>query len=223
MITQDLRSVPSDLKGYYCFEYKYTSEHHEYESHYQKFEKDLHDKIGHFFENPGVSDNPVSDFIGHRNAFLDERFEREKAEMIFLMENLFKIVERNYHLCEMLLKAKTEQDYEFDEILLFDFFPFDLLLTRFINTRWELLPMTMLESVHEALETFRSLFLPIHQGWNVLRINPSSEANHNFLDLVEAVVQNKQEGMEKLSEEVLGELRKLSYTITYTPKHSKKD
>ena len=136
------------------------------------------------------------------------------------MENFFKVVDENFQNCETLLKIKNEKDYVLDQLLVFDFFPFELLLTRFINTRWELLPMAMLETIHEALHSYRNFFLPIHQGWHILRINPTSEANHNFFQLVEAAAQSRQEEIKKIGEDVLAELRKVSYTITYSPKSS---
>jgi len=221
MITQDLNAVPSDLKSYYCFAYKYASEHHEYESHYKKFEEELHRKMAHFFENPGISDNPVSDFIGHKNAFLEERFQREKSELTFLMETFFNVVDRNFTLCEELLKLSSggaPSGEETGEIMVFDFFPFDLLLTRFVNTRWEMMPVALLENIYNALDTYRRLFLPIHQGWQILRINPDSPVGRGFFALVEATTRARQEDFEKLRQEALLACKNLSYTISYESK-----
>src|SRR6266446_5368729 len=44
LITQELRSLPSDLKGYYAFEYAYSDKAHEYEIAYNRFEKEMHEK-----------------------------------------------------------------------------------------------------------------------------------------------------------------------------------
>jgi hypothetical protein len=195
---------------------------YEYSERYQRFEQELHEKLAHFFENPGISDNPVSDFIGHKNAFFEERFEREKTEMIWLMETLFKVVRVNFSLCRNLLKLRksVEPEAENENIgsLVFDFFPFDLLLTRFINTRWELLPMSMLDMVDNAIQNHRVLFLPVHQAWEAVRINPSQEACDLAFNLAEAALETEQADVESLENDVLVALKNLSYTVTYSPK-----
>src|ERR1039458_6311781 len=63
IITQEFSALPSDLRGYYAFEYSYSEKDYEYESFYDAFEKKLR---GLFHSMDGIddfSDSPVSDFL----------------------------------------------------------------------------------------------------------------------------------------------------------------
>jgi hypothetical protein len=84
MITQDMTAVPTDLRGYYTFQYRYASEHHEYEKCFGDFERQLHEKMSYIFENLSPSDNPVSDFLGHTNEYLRQTFDQERNDLVFL-------------------------------------------------------------------------------------------------------------------------------------------
>ena len=75
--------------------------------------------------------------------------------------------------------------------MILDFFPFDLLFSRFVNTRFELLPLEFIQNMTHFLQTVRLQFLPIHQGWQILRTNPGSPANRTFFKLAEAVLRQR--------------------------------
>jgi hypothetical protein len=218
MVSQDLGAVPSDLKSYYCFQYSYSSEHHLFEALFAKFKEQLHEKMRHFFQNEGVSDNPVTDFLGHRNAYLEERFEREKSELEFLVENVRKLTAHQYKLCEELRSLAKDQDREPAVSLVFDFYPFDLLLSRVVNTRWELLPYSTVQEFVNFVQMIRLTFLPVHQGWQILRINPTSEANADFFNLIEAVLADRVENETELMSEIAAAVREMTYSVTHSPK-----
>jgi hypothetical protein len=220
MITQDLASVPSDLRGYYTFPYQYTSEHHEYDHHYAEFEKQLHEKISYIFDNVNPSDNPVSDFLGQPNEYLRHAFEQEKDELVFLTGILSDVVSHNYNLCETLLKmAKPPHEMPEDGVaLIFDFYPFDLLLSRIVNTRWQFIPMQTVQDLNQLLNQIRLLFLPVHQGWQILRINPTSEATAGFFELVEEVVGTRLKNEDELLDGLIAEAKKLDFKVTFTPR-----
>ena len=219
MITQDLAGVPSDLKGYYTFQYRYSSEHHEYDRYYQEFERDLHEKMQYIFDNLNPSDNPVSDFLGRPNEHLRQSFEEEKNELVFIAELFRQVARRNFDLCVALQKlAKTEEAPEDGPALIFDFFPFDLLLSRLVNTRWHVMPMQILQSLNDALHSIRLLFLPVHQGWEIMCINPTSEANRHFFDLVDAVVESRAKNEDELLGAIVEATKKLDFSVSYKPR-----
>lgn len=220
MITQDLASVPSDLRGYYTFPYHYTSEHHEYDRHYSEFESQLHEKISYIFDNLNPSDNPVSDFLGQPNEYLRQTFEQERDEIVSLAVLFRDVVSHNYKLCESLLKMmKPPHEMPEDGVaIIFDFYPFDLLLSRIVNTRWQLIPMQTVQDLNNLVNGLRQLFLPIHQGWQILRINPTSEANEGFLELLEEVVATKNKSDDSLLEQLIEEAKKLDFKVTFTPR-----
>lgn len=218
MVTQDLGSVPSDLRGYYTFQYRYTSEHHEYEQSYADFERQLHEKIAYIFDNLNPSDNPVSDFLGHTNEYLRQTFEYERNELVLIAELFRDTVRHHFDLCETLLKTAETGDFPEDGVMLvFDFYPFDLLLSRLVNTRWQLVPMQMLQQFNGAVQTIRRMFLPVYQDWLIFRINPASEMNTSFLDILKAAVGTRAD-YDGMLDGIIEELRKLSYTITFTPR-----
>ena len=61
--TQHLSALPSDLSGYYAFEYTYSEKDFEYDALYAQFENELHAKIRSLEETDNLSDSPVSDFL----------------------------------------------------------------------------------------------------------------------------------------------------------------
>jgi hypothetical protein len=214
-----LASVSSDLRGYYTFQYHYTSEHHEYHRLYAEFERQLHEKISYIFENLNPSDNPVSDFLGHPNDYLRQHFDQERDELVLLAGLFRDVVMHNYELCETILKlAETGKHPEDGPALIFDFFPFDLLLSRLVNTRWRLMPMQTIQKFNEAVQEIRRMFLPVHQVWHILRINPTSEANVDFLDLVRAVIASRRENEKELLEAVVDGVEKTDFSISFTPR-----
>lgn len=219
IITQDLDAIPSDLRSYYCFQYDYTKAHPEYERRYKAFEEELHKKIKHFFDELFPSDNPVSDFLGYKHAFLEDRFRAEKLQLEILFKMCQSVVKENYAICEDLnrmanhLKSGNVEEFEFKQTPILDFFPFDLCLSRFLNTNWDLLPSDSLENVGFFLHTMRMKFLPIHQAWQRLQINPSSEANQGFFELVSAVLEDRSE-FEQAIDALLSAIPEIEISMT---------
>ncbi len=87
MLTQDIASLPADLKSYVAFEYKYPEESDAFDEYYPLFKKKLHKAVDEYLEDykKGEYDNPVRDFIGSRNIFQDEQRIKEVKSNIKLM------------------------------------------------------------------------------------------------------------------------------------------
>ncbi len=87
MLTQDINSLPADLKSYVAFEYKYHEESDAFDEYYPQFKKKLHKAIDEYLEDypKGEYDNPVRDFIGSRNIFHDEQRIKEVKGNIKVM------------------------------------------------------------------------------------------------------------------------------------------
>jgi hypothetical protein len=219
IITQDWKSVPSDLRAYYAFRYDYTVEHHLYDVSFASFEKQMHEKLSSIFRRLNPSDNPVSDFLGHQSDYIEYRFQEEKREIVFLIHLFRDIIQHELSLCESLLYLKKHGKLKRGgPALLMDFYPFDLLLGRLVNTRWHHIPMDLLEQLNNLIHQTRRSFLPIHQGWHILRINPTSEANKDFFDLVEAVLLNKGNDYRRAVNEIVNTLENLRFEINFTPR-----
>lgn len=92
MLTQNIDSLPADLKSYVAFEYKYPEESDAFDEYYPLFKKQLHKAIDEYLKDyeKGEYDNPVRDFIGSRNIFQDEQRIKEVKGNIKLMGIVFK-------------------------------------------------------------------------------------------------------------------------------------
>jgi len=88
MLTQDIASLPADLKSYVAFEYKYPEESDAFDEYYPLFKKKLHKAVDEYLDDykKGEYDNPVRDFIGSRNIFQDEQRIKEVKGNIKLMD-----------------------------------------------------------------------------------------------------------------------------------------
>ena len=88
MLTQDINSLPADLKSYVAFDYKYPEEAEAFDEYYPKFKKSLHKAINEYLldHKEGEYDNPVRDFIGSRQVFRDEiRIKEIEGNLEFLV------------------------------------------------------------------------------------------------------------------------------------------
>ena len=101
IISQDFNALPTDLKSYYCFEYKYTSNSFEYKDFYKKFENKIHKHIDSIIKSNFDGDNPVSDFLELEKY---EKFETEEVEKIELFDNDAVFIGSYY---SELVKVKT--------------------------------------------------------------------------------------------------------------------
>lgn len=87
MLTQDINSLPADLKSYVAFDYAYHEKSDVFDDYYPEFEKKLHIAIDEYLDDheKGEYDNPVRDFIGVRNIFRNEQRIKEVEGNIKLM------------------------------------------------------------------------------------------------------------------------------------------
>ncbi|MCH7558226.1 MAG: hypothetical protein IIB56_12335 [Planctomycetes bacterium] len=106
MLTQDIASLPADLKSYVAFEYKYPEESVAFDEYYPLFKKKLHKAVDEYLEDyeKGEYDNPVRDFIGSRNIFQDEQRIKEVKGNIKLMD----IIQNEYLTNVIGLSSKIE-------------------------------------------------------------------------------------------------------------------
>lgn len=86
--------------------------------------------------------------------------------------------------------------------------------------------MQTVQSFSELIQRIRQVFLPVHQGWHVLRINPTSEANGDFLELVEAVLKTRKENEHELLEGLIQGCKEIDFSVSFKPRaetiHAKK-
>jgi hypothetical protein len=101
IITQDISALPSDLRSYYCFEYKYSDRAHLYEESFSAFKSELHEKMRHVIDGRFSSDNPVSDFVGYSRYSKTLQYERARETIIRL-------------LCFLVSECQISNDYLVD-------------------------------------------------------------------------------------------------------------
>ena len=84
LLTQDISSLPADLKNYIAFEYKYP-DISEASDYYRIFEEQMHKSIDEFVIDVDKPDNPVKDFLGIKNIIKDEQRKKDILTNIGLM------------------------------------------------------------------------------------------------------------------------------------------
>ena len=104
LVTQNKKSLPSDLQTYIALEYEYPEEPHKIDNAYKKFERELHEAIKESLGNGDNPDNPVTDFLGIKQVFKDE----EKIKKLESVLNLYRTVRFDFlnALCKIFLRLK---------------------------------------------------------------------------------------------------------------------
>jgi hypothetical protein len=166
-ITQDIRSVPSDLKSYYTFEYQYSDKTHEYEDAYKRFEKSLHEKIDGFGTGDVLSDSPVSDFLGFRAEIEERKLEIEKIKMKRLLIECGRAFEHNYKVCENMFKLLTKgAQLPFEDIPIIDLLPIDAALHAVLSSTSEIFPEQTNELLRTTINIHRKILLNTKLFWD---------------------------------------------------------
>jgi hypothetical protein len=148
MITQDLSALPSDLHGYYAFQYEYSDKAHEEEVYFRAFEKELHEKMQFIESAEDISDSPVSDFLGVRDKLMEKSLEQDQDELIFILTELRKECYRNFDVAGTLEKVFAGENANFPEgVPLIDLFLVEVLYTRLVSYSWKAIPKESLTLV----------------------------------------------------------------------------
>ncbi len=190
IITQHLSALPSDLHGYYAFEYRFTERSTDYEDAYFEFEKNLHDKILSIFSARVTSDSPVSDFLGLRHQLLLKSMEEEKNELVWTLNVCGKVLEENFRTAEWIWRsASSKKPGKIENMLVFDTAALDIAYARLLNRAWRCLPEPLLNNLMEVLNQDRRMFQSLNQYMTVLMINLSGHFSDSFFAFLEHAVE----------------------------------
>lgn len=189
LITQDINSVPSDLKSYYTFGYSYTNKAHEYEEYFARFEKELHEKIEAFLSGKILTDSPVSDFLGFRHEVIREQLDAERAEVKRLVHACGIALGENYNVCEYLLKAVRDgQELELERFPVIDTVAIDALYSRLLSVRLDLIGESLTANLRSILAGQRHALLMVKHHWNNFFLIPSTEGAHGLMLMLNYLV-----------------------------------
>jgi len=208
IITQDLSALPSDLQGYYAFEYSYSEKDFEYEIYFAKFQKKLHELFDSMAGIEDFSDNPVSDFLGIRHQLLEKNAEQEKKELHFILNGMKKELDYNYSACADLqnLIRTGEVNAKNEPILLLDVFPIETLYTRLISYEWKALPAETIEGFGQLLMEFRRDVILLDKNLDRIQLIGIDEINPVFLDVLDGLfsqVQHRKTALDKMWDELV--------------------
>ena len=78
--------------------------------------------------------------------------------------------------------------------------------------------MQMVQEFNSVMQTLRHIFLNGAEGWQILRINPTSDANHGFFDVVAAIVAGRSENEREILDQMIEAVKELDFTVTFSPK-----
>lgn len=88
LLTQDLSSLPADLKNYIAFEYEYPPDASKSDDYYKHFENKMHTAIDGYVKDPDKPDNPVKDFLGIKHIIKDEQRKKDILINITFLRHL---------------------------------------------------------------------------------------------------------------------------------------
>ncbi len=106
IISQSIDDVPSDLRNYYCFPYRYTNSAYEAKEIFRKFEEELHKKIKSVVERPLNSDSPVSDFLQLEHYFQKSTEEKETIKIFRVLNLMILQSHENLDIIKAVINAK---------------------------------------------------------------------------------------------------------------------
>ncbi|MBN8691777.1 MAG: hypothetical protein J0L69_01210 [Bacteroidetes bacterium] len=96
IITQDITSIPSDLRDYMCVEYKYSANTIEQQDNYDHFKVDLHKSINELFQT-NKFDSPVLSYLkGKEKYWHEDELKIFKTNLIiskYLFQNFNDVVQ----------------------------------------------------------------------------------------------------------------------------------
>jgi len=189
IITQELSALPSDLQGYYAFEYSYSEKDFEYEFYFAKFQKKLHELFESIAGIEDFSDNPVSDFLGIRHQLLEKTAEQEKKELHFILNGMKKELDYNSSACADLqnLIRTREVNAKKEPILLLDVFPIEALYARLISYEWKGVPAETVEGFGQLLMEFRRDVILLDKNLDRIQSLGVDEINPDFLVILDGL------------------------------------
>jgi hypothetical protein len=201
IITQELSTLPSDLASYYCFGYEYTKEAYKLKDFYIKFEKDLHNKIDHIFENKNLADNPVADFLDLKHYYQGLKKEKQVNDLKLQVSNIL------IEIKEIFARFKELQDYK-DEYLndnkfcfaFFDIAYFDAIYLKLLNSDFSELSDSEFNEFMLVLKEIRKGFVNIYQYWEGARTLITKSNTETFYLKIDTLLKIEPiiiEGLEK--------------------------
>jgi len=218
IITQDLNSLPSDLKSYHAFEYEYSELAHKYEEFYSRFEKELHSKISSFQHGKVSSDSPVSDFLGFRTHIFEKKAILEKRELGLILDSFRTSILHNFDTCSHLLtifEKGEEPDNDTDIIPILDTFPLEVVYHRLYGHQWEIIPQDFIASMGKIISDYRKYFLSADQMYQMLRMRPTPDLIESFIELLQSLVVNMREQFNEGWSDIIKSLGELMISLHF--------
>src|ERR1035437_4316703 len=193
IIIQHFDSLPSDLRNYFVFEYKYSDKAQEYDEYFAKFEKEMHGKLQAWNDTDDPSDSPVSDFLGIINQRLEKECDQEKEELKIILFKLKGYFSHNFEVCEIFLnQMKGKENGADDRMQVIDLFTIDTIFSRLIGYNWKNIKGEGLDVLEKVIVYHRRLFNEVSNTWNALHINPQQPTLTSYLvELLESLAEEK--------------------------------
>jgi len=215
IITQSLQSLPSDLYGYYAFEYEFSDSASKFDELYLKFEKDLHDKMGSFGKSKIASDSPVSDFLGFRDHLMDKKGFEDNENLQWMVISCGKAMQENYETCKLLYNAFTnDEEIELTSWPVIDTYPLEILYSYIHTYKWKVFPSDIGGMIAEHIREHRKLMLSVEQQWQIFRINPHEDAIDGLSDMLHYVCVEREPTMSELWTQLEKNLMKFVFQLS---------
>lgn len=194
IITQHFDALPSDLRGYFVFEYSYSEKAHEYDEFYAKFQKKMHETLQAWSDTNDPSDSPVSDFLGMIHQRVERELAEEKEELKNILAKLKEHFTHNFEVCEIMLSwVKQEEQEDSERLTVVDVFAIDTVYLRLVAYNWKHIKGDGLNAVEKIIVYHRRIFNEVSVIWNALHANSEQPRLAEYLlKMLEALSKEKQ-------------------------------
>jgi hypothetical protein len=194
IITQHFDALPSDLRGYFVFEYSYSEKDYEYEEYYAKFEKKMHETLQAWSDTDDPSDSPVSDFLGMIHQRVEKELVQEKEELKNIFAKLKEHFTHNFEVSEAILAImKHEAPKDCERLFVVDVFAIDTVYLHLVGYNWKHIKGDGLEMLEKIIVYQRRLFNEVSVTWNALHGNPEQPRLARYLiNMLEELNKEKQ-------------------------------
>lgn len=105
IITQDINSLPSDLRDYLCIEYVYPHKSVDYNKCYEKFKTDLHKTVEEIFST-NKYDSPVLNYLNGKEQYWREDELKTLKNNIVVVNYIYDQFELTRKLIYQVIKKK---------------------------------------------------------------------------------------------------------------------
>ena len=214
IMTQDPNSVPSDLKAYSYFPYKFPNYRSNDPKSIKSFAETLHTTFKKIIAKNWPSDSPVSDFLNLKHFFIDKLEMREVRSIYIFLTRLERVIKSYFQVLKRIiqLEATCITNNKFPTEI-FNISLMNNLYAAFLQTPVEGIFNNQRHDLDDKLFTISDAFNAIYHSWDINGKTIVGENSKKYFSMVKFLL-TKEADYEKFFEVVINRL-KIEYKKLY--------